>query len=180
MEASPGAPDGNGPTALPLRLWAPRARGVRHPPAPRIQPQPLAFVTRPRRKPLRRPRPSCAPRPSPLGPGAHPGFHLAFILDGPLLPTFNPRHSPVPRRTRRKDPRFPSLNCLPFHPFNPFRSSLSFQVPITLTGSLAIWVTVNNTGLCSVLCDKEMKSESRFSQSFPIGCKAGLEYPPGR
>lgn len=62
MEASPGAPHGNGPTALLLRLRTPRARGVRRPPAPGIRPQPLALHSDPRGKPsggrsLRRPSP---------------------------------------------------------------------------------------------------------------------------
>lgn len=73
MEASQGAPDGNGPTAPLLRLRALRALGVRHPPAPGSQPQPLAFYSaspwpcRPLRKPLARPRPSRAPHPAGLG-----------------------------------------------------------------------------------------------------------------
>lgn len=129
---------------------------------------------RPPRKALRRPVP---PAPLTPQPRALSRFHLAFVVAGLLLAMANHPRGRARDRTWRSDPRSPSPNCLPLHPLKPFGNRLRFQVLITPTGRLAIWVTVNNTGLCSVFGDKEMKYESRFRESFPIGCKTVLEYP---
>lgn len=94
--------------------------------------------------PHEKPRTLLHPSPFRLQPNSH--FHPAFIL-AELVHIFNSLQRRVTNTTWRNESRFSSLNCLILHPF------LSPWVPSTdsLNGCLAFSVTVNNSGLCSVL-----------------------------